>query len=121
MAVRILIIEDDSSIQLFMHMALSGEGYEVAVAVNGADALAKLSTFHPHVIFMDLFMPRMNGQEFLHNYYAIPGPKAAVIVLSAANNIDKLATVVHADGFLPKPFNINAMLAMVEQYTAGAV
>jgi CheY-like chemotaxis protein len=120
MAVRILIIEDDLSIQRFMDMALSGEGYEVAIAANGADALAKLSSFHPHIIFMDLFMPRMNGQEFLDNYYTIPGSKAPVIILSASNNIDKLADSIRADGFLPKPFSLNSLLAIVEQHTAGA-
>ena len=121
MAGRILIIEDDLSIQRFMTMALSNEGFEIAIAANGVEALALLSTFQPNLIFVDWLMPRMNGQEFLNQYYALPGPRSSVIVLSASTNIDKLAATVLADGFLAKPFNLNTLLAIVEQHMTNAV
>lgn len=61
----ILIVEDDEAIASLLLEILSGEGYEVNWAKNGAVALERLHNYQiPHVILLDLMMPVMNGYEF---------------------------------------------------------
>jgi CheY-like chemotaxis protein len=62
---RILLVDDDPCILEAMTMLLSEEGYEIATAANGFDALMELNVATPDVIISDLNMPRMSGFEFL--------------------------------------------------------
>jgi len=79
----VLILEDNDENRSFLRLLLEGEGYGVATAANGADAL-KWLTQHPppSVILLDLNMPIMNGWEFCA---ALNGPLAKIplVVLSA--------------------------------------
>ena len=61
----VLILEDDNENRLFLRMLFEGEGYDVATAANGAEALAWLNEHPaPSVIVLDLNMPIMNGWDF---------------------------------------------------------
>ncbi len=62
---KILVVDDEESIRLLYQEELSDEGYEVEVAVDGEDALAKFETFKPDLITLDLKMPGMDGLEVL--------------------------------------------------------
>jgi CheY-like chemotaxis protein len=111
MSCRILVIEDDLSIQEFMQMLLDDEGYAVAVASNGLEALDVLKAFQPNLIFLDIAMPVMDGWTFLktyHNVLAVP-----IIALSATANFSLPDKWVGLSGFLAKPFNIDDLLDCV--------
>jgi CheY-like chemotaxis protein len=62
---RILVVDDEECIREVFGQLLQREGYEVATAKDGFDALLKLKQFLPDVIISDLNMPRMSGFEFL--------------------------------------------------------
>lgn len=62
---RILVVDDEAVIRELFVRLLQKEGYEVATAENGFDALLKLKHFSPEVIISDLNMPKMSGFEFL--------------------------------------------------------
>lgn len=65
MAHTILIADDSMSVRMYMRSILEKEGYSVAEAVNGVDALAKVEASKPDLLLLDLLMPQMDGIEVL--------------------------------------------------------
>jgi CheY-like chemotaxis protein len=63
----ILIVEDEIILQDAYKMVLSSGGYEVHAASNGVEGLKKLKKLNPDLILLDIFMPIMDGREFLRN------------------------------------------------------
>lgn len=63
---RILIIEDEKPLREAFAFLLKSEGFTIELAENGQIGLSKLSKFKPHLILLDMLMPVMNGEEFLH-------------------------------------------------------
>ncbi len=80
---RILVVDDEECIRSVFHALLQREGYEVATAENGFDALLKLRQFLPDLVISDLNMPRMSGFEFL-SVLRRRFPKVLVIASSGA-------------------------------------
>jgi two-component system, OmpR family, response regulator MprA len=114
----ILIIEDEVPIQQFLSMALSREGYEVAVAPDGAAALDVIAQRdEPGVILLDIWMPTMDGNEFLRTYRSKFSRNTPIIVMTADHitftNEEELAAI---DGILIKPFSLDAMFEVIERH-----
>ena len=65
---HILIVEDDKDLNNAYRIILENEGYTVEAAFDGKEALAKLKSFNPQLILLDLLMPIMGGLEFLQHY-----------------------------------------------------
>jgi CheY-like chemotaxis protein len=114
----ILLVEDDTDIREEMAGLLESEGYTVAQARNGQDALEQLKSIpKPCVILLDLMMPVMNGWDFRQQQLADPALKEipTVIVSGAAQALQEARTL-HATAFLQKPFEIEPLLDVIEQY-----
>lgn len=113
----VLVVDDDEHILDMVQMALSDEGFEVATAANGADALRAIRMRQPNVIILDLWMPVMDGWQFLDEYRQQPGPHAPVIALTAAQFQPSQQTAVDAHDFIPKPFSLDTLIGLVNLYT----
>jgi CheY-like chemotaxis protein len=99
---RILMVDDDESVREVFALMLRKEGYEVATAENGFDALLKLKdVVIPDVIISDLNMPEMSGFEFL-SVVRRRFPKISVIASSGAYGSRAVPTGVLADAFYAK-------------------
>ena len=98
---NILVVDDDESIRDVFSQVLRKEGYGVATAENGFDALLKLKHFLPEVIISDLNMPEMSGFEFL-SVVRRRFPKISVIASSGAYGSSAVPTGVLADAFYAK-------------------
>jgi CheY-like chemotaxis protein len=96
---RILVVDDEEVIRELFTRLLQKEGYEVATAENGFDALLKLKQLKPDVIISDLNMPKMSGFEFL-SVVRRRFPEASVIASSGAYGSRVVPTGVLADAFL---------------------
>lgn len=113
---RVLVVDDDS-IRDFVSVALSYEGYEVVSAENGEAALGAIDRGRGvAVILLDMRMPVMDGWEFARVYRERPGPHAPIIVLTAARDAADYAAQIQADGFLAKPFDLDALLRTVARH-----
>jgi CheY-like chemotaxis protein len=116
---RVLVVDDDPGICEFVEMLLTDEGYEVASAPHGAAALRMLPRYQPDIILLDMRMPVMDGAAFLQSYYQSPGPYARVVVMSAAQDIRRIAARVDT-AVIEKPFQIADLLDLLEQQRAAA-
>jgi two-component system, chemotaxis family, chemotaxis protein CheY len=116
MAGRVLVVDDDESIRSVVTAALREEGYEVLEATNGAAALEIVSRHRPVVILLDMWMPVMDGWEFVRHYRSLPGPHAPIVVMTAAVDAKRRGAEIAADGVLAKPFELEALLNTVASY-----
>ncbi len=114
----ILVVDDDAGIRELISETLADEGYEVLAVPNGLAALKALDDCEPSLILLDLLMPLMDGDEFLHRYRERPGPHAPVVVFSASglNRGNRVSRRLAADAFLPKPFDLEDLLALVNRF-----
>ncbi len=104
---KILVVDDESSMRFLLRMVFESEGFEVVEAHHGAAALERVKEEEPDLVVTDLMMPVMSGRELIERLRA--DAKTAVIpILVLSSNPD--AEVTAADGFLRKPFEIDALL-----------
>lgn len=94
---------------------LEAEGYRVAVAAHGADALRSLALERPAVILLDLNMPVMDGWELLRRLRA-SGVAIPVVFMTAGRAAHVEAERAGADGYLPKPFDIDMLYDVVARF-----
>jgi CheY-like chemotaxis protein len=114
---RILVVEDDDIIRCLVETALADEGYEVAVAADGAIALTHLGTVQPHLILLDMRMPVMDGWQFAAAYRQRPGPHAPIVLLTGEADAAACAAQIQATGCLSKPFRIGELSRCVARYS----
>lgn len=118
--IRLLVVDDESSLRDVLSAILEARGYEVAVAEDGFDALEKLEESVPDVIISDLRMPRMSGLQFL----AIVRqrfPHVSVIATSGEFCAAELPTEVLADAYLEKgAYTANQLCATVTGLLASS-
>ena len=121
---RILVVDDEESIRVLFALLLQQEGYEVATAEDGFDALLKLKQLLPDVIISDLNMPKMSGFEFL-SVVRRRFPEISVIASSGAYESRNVPTGVLADAFYAKGQEhtatlLNSVADLIQKSAAGA-
>ena len=110
---RVLVVDDERSIVDFLKLGLQYEGFEVQTAPDGQVALRLISEFKPHVVVLDVMMPKLDGLKVAE---AIRGNKdTGVIILSAKDEVqDRIKGLeVGADDYLVKPFDFGELLARI--------
>jgi two-component system nitrogen regulation response regulator NtrX len=108
---RILIVDDETSIQRAVRQLFEYEDHQVAVASDGMEALETAKTFHPDVVFLDVKMPGMDGLEVLGRLKeADPGTVAVMISGHGTINTAVEATRKGAFDFLEKPLDSARLL-----------
>lgn len=113
----VLIVDDDPGMCEALTTLLSDEGYHVAAACNGREALSYLTCHEaPCIILLDIMMPVMDGYTFCTQLCQHPALAAIpVVVLSAGAKSERILELCPA-GFLRKPLDVNALLALVEEH-----
>jgi two-component system, chemotaxis family, chemotaxis protein CheY len=115
----VLVIDDDEGIREFVKVALKEEGYRVTAAADGRAALSLLRQDPPSLILLDLWMPEMDGAEFLSAYQHVPAPRAPVVIFAASTEFAPVAVPADVAGYLPKPVELGDLLDAVERYVPG--
>ena len=118
----ILVIEDEPDLRRIATRFLSGAGYTVVTAGNGAEALHLLRVgLEPGLIMLDLMMPVMDGFQFRWHQMADPElARVPVIVCSASTDVEKAATQLGTAGYLVKPYHRGDLLDLVNAHRLGA-
>ena len=115
---KILVIEDERSLQELIARALLKEHYVVEVASTYGEAWERLSLFSYDCILLDIMLPDGNGLDLLKAFRE-EGKALTVIILSARNSLeDKIIGLEEgADDYLPKPFHTAELLARIKSVT----
>jgi CheY-like chemotaxis protein len=108
----VLVVEDDDDVRSALGLALVEEGFRVAGARNGQEALDYLHTHgRPRLILLDLMMPVMTGWQFRDAQRSEPGlATIPVIVLSADGNVKTKAASLDVSAVLSKPIDLHVLL-----------
>lgn len=110
---KILIVEDDAGISDFVISELEHEGYTTSLAVNGRDALVKFENEKPDLILLDIMLPELNGLEVLRRIRAV-STVPVILETARGETIDKINGLnLGADDYIPKPFEIEELLARI--------
>ena len=110
---RILVVDDDPNIRQVLAFALRDEGYAVDEAPDGRTALERVAREHPDVIILDMKMPRMDGWEFARRYRERHDHRAAIVVLTAAQDARRRALDIGAESCIAKPFDLDMLIERV--------
>jgi CheY-like chemotaxis protein len=115
----VLVIEDDEDVRETFEMILTGAGYEVLTAANGAEGLEVLRTRGDEIalILLDIVMPTMDGWQFLEERSKSEAlERVPTIVLSGAHPTNPISS--HATAFLMKPIGAKDLMTAVHAYSA---
>ena len=111
----LLVVDDEENLRVMLSAALRHYGFEVMEAVNGREALAAIAERRPDLVVLDITIPRPDGLEVLRSLRAHDDP-TPVLLLSARDDVsDRVRGLsLGADDYLPKPFNLEELIARIE-------
>lgn len=111
----ILLVEDDEDVREMLAFTLRCRGYSVDLAADGSAALAALERSRPCLMFLDLYMPRMNGWTVMTHMSSsqLAVPVCVITALEGPSPANAIAT-------LYKPFDAGALLAVASRYCSHA-
>ncbi|MGW1882124.1 response regulator transcription factor [Streptomyces sp. NPDC001970] len=111
---RILIVDDEPAVREALQRSLAFEGYATEVAVDGMDALAKLESYGPDLVVLDVQMPRMDGLTAARRIRS-SGSTLPILMLTARDTVGDRVTGLDAgaDDYLVKPFELDELLARI--------
>ncbi|KQC00974.1 response regulator [Pedobacter sp. Hv1] len=112
---RILVVENNKDILELIAMILEGEGYELSLHTNETDIFDHIQAFQPDAILLDIVKPTLEGTELCRQLKEAEGTShIPVIVLSTHPQIQKVKEIC-ADEIVPKPFDIDGLLEVLEE------
>ncbi|MGI9277374.1 MAG: twitching motility response regulator PilG [Endozoicomonas sp.] len=116
---KVMVIDDSKTIRRTAESLLKKAGCSVVTATDGFDALAKIAENDPHIIFVDIMMPRLDGYQTCaliknNNTYS----KTPVIMLSSKDGLFDRAKgrIVGSDHYLTKPFSRDELLGAIRDH-----
>ena len=126
MTKKILVVDDKLELRTLLKSYLTQEGFEVAVAGDGREALFVARREKPDLIILDLMMPEMSGYDFLHLYNREADTPVIILTAKLDENDKVLGLELGADDYVTKPFSpreltarVRAVLRRLEKRQAG--
>jgi CheY-like chemotaxis protein len=110
----ILVVDDEPSIREFLAFVLSDEGFRVATAADGSEALQAARRDPPDVVLTDLMMPGHDGYELIDGLRRDHVPVRGIVAMSAVHTAGDRDP--RADLFIAKPFQIDQIIAIVRSF-----
>jgi CheY-like chemotaxis protein len=121
---RVLVVDDDAVIRNLLEVNLQLEGYEVSLAIDGADALTQVAAAPPDLILLDVMMPGMDGWDVAKRLKndEIAAAIPVVLLTARAMRADvQRGTDLGVEGYVTKPFDPDELLAVIDRLLgAGA-
>ena len=116
MSKRVMTVDDSATVRKVLQMTLEEAGYDVVEAVDGVDALKKLSSESVDMLVTDLNMPNIDGINLIQEVRQKPGNRfMPIIMLTSEAQPEKKSAgkAAGASGWITKPFNPAQLLAVV--------
>jgi len=115
---KILIVDDEPNIVMSLEFLMAREGFSVAVANDGEEAMARLAEFHPDLVLLDVMMPKKSGYDVCREIRANPAWSAIKVVMLTAKGRDTeiaKGIALGADAYITKPFATRELAAEVRR------
>lgn len=109
----ILVIDDDPDICELLRRVLETDGFRVVTANDGMQAVRAYELNRPSMLFVDLMMPHLDGEELLR---MLGTPRPPVVLVTASARIHEVAEQYRVDAALEKPFDIEAVRTLARQH-----
>jgi twitching motility two-component system response regulator PilG len=121
--VKVMVIDDSKTIRRSAETLLKKAGCEVVTAIDGFEALAKITVHKPDIIFVDIMMPRLDGYQtcaLIKNNQAFKA--TPVIMLSSKDSIFDRARgrIVGSEKYLTKPFSKEDLISAITTHVSSA-
>ena len=116
----VMVVDDSLTVRKITGRMLAREGYEVAAAKDGVDALQQLQDLRPDCILLDVEMPRMDGFEFARHVRADEATSRIPIIMITSRTADKHrnhALELGVNEYMGKPYQEDQLLALIKRYT----
>lgn len=120
---KVLIVDDEPNIVISLEFLMKKAGYTVAVAADGEEALAKVASFGPDLILLDVMMPKKSGFEVCESLRADPARAGLQIVMLTAKGREAEVAkgmALGANAYMTKPFSTKDLLAKVNELLGAA-
>jgi CheY-like chemotaxis protein len=115
MTYEVVLVDDDESTRLVYHEILSRMKFEVYLASDGVNAVELLSRRVPHVVILDLLLPRKSGREVLDYIYSSPHLDGTRVIIFTAHDSLPPIDLRQGDVFLLKPLNPQSLRDAVQR------
>ena len=114
---KVLVVDDDPMVIKMLEKILSNQGFEVAVASDGLEAMVQVKKHHPQLIVLDIMMPEINGYDVCRNLkFDSPYKDIPILLLTSRDQeIDPRIGQMMGINYLQKPLNREAFLAKIGQ------
>lgn len=116
---KILVVDDDPSILDAMEVALNLQGYQVEGISKGEETFAKIDSFSPDLVLMDVYLSGMDGRDICKKIKSDEKTKEIpVVIFSADKSMKQVFKECNADGFIGKPFQMDEMYEKIKNQTS---
>lgn len=115
---KILIVDDEPFIIRSLEFVLRKEGYDIATASNGEEAMSAIRESKPRLVFLDVMMPKKNGYEVCEEVKGDPGLRDIHIVMLSAKGQEadkEKGLSMGANEFITKPFSPSQVVSRVKE------
>jgi len=114
---KVLVIDDDLDILELVKIILTGNGINVAISNKPETVNSLLRKYHPDILLMDISMGQYDGRNICKSVKKNPDFSSLPVILFSANKIDpESVTLLNADGFLQKPFDIDSLVNTIHSH-----
>ncbi|MFT5466798.1 MAG: phosphoribosyl 1,2-cyclic phosphodiesterase/FixJ family two-component response regulator [Verrucomicrobiales bacterium] len=116
---RVLVVEDVRAISHTLATILRSEGFQVEVAEDGEAGLAKIAEFRPHLVLLDLLLPKMHGMDVLRQLRAMPDGDQTGVILSTTKDFTterRIGEELGVFDYLEKPASREALIGSVNRF-----
>jgi len=117
---KILVADDDTDILEVLTLILKDKGFDVETEKNG-EKLLEIKDNLPDLLLLDIWMSGMDGSEICRHLKNQQETRDLPIIMLSANiDIHKMSSQCGANGYLPKPFDINELVATIRRHLAAS-
>jgi CheY-like chemotaxis protein len=114
---KILVCDDEQEILDITQLILEDSGYEVTALINSNEVISYIEKQQPDILLIDLWMPGMSGDQVIAQLRTNANiTNLPIIVISASKDGRQVAFAAGADDFLEKPYDIDALLSIVDKH-----
>jgi CheY-like chemotaxis protein len=116
----IMVVDDDDSVRNMLCVILREEGYAAVGAADGIEALERMRRDPPSLVFLDLMMPRMDGEHLIQQMHEEVGLSLIPVAIMSGQTTASAAALAWAKERLTKPVELDDVLTVADRYVHRA-